>query len=80
MRTDDAAAAAFLEEILRVECPVPSVPRRTTADIEVAGVTIPAGSACWLMMGAANRDPRRFESPNSVGDHRNNHFAFGRGP
>lgn len=80
VRTDDAAAAAFLEEILRVECPVPSVPRRTTADIEVAGVTIPAGSACWLMMGAANRDPRRFESPNSVGDHRNNHFAFGRGP
>jgi len=80
VRTDDAAAAVFIEEILRVECPVPSVPRRTTTDIEVGGVTIPAGSACWLMMGAANRDPRRFESPNSVGDQRNNHFAFGRGP
>lgn len=80
VRTDDDAAAVFIEEILRVECPVPAVPRRTTTDVEVGGATIPAGSVCWLMMGAANRDPRRFDVPNAVGDHRNNHFAFGRGP
>ncbi|TPG32439.1 cytochrome P450 [Mycolicibacterium hodleri] len=80
VRSDAAVAAAFMEEILRVESPVPSVPRVTTAAVDVDGVTIPAGATCWLMMGAANRDARRFEDPHLIGERRTGHFAFGRGP
>jgi cytochrome P450 len=80
VRTDDAAAAVFVEELLRVEGPIPFVPRRTTTAVEIGGVTIPEGSTCWLMFGAANRDPRRYEESDVIGDQRQSHFAFGRGP
>jgi cytochrome P450 len=80
VRADPAALTVFIEEMLRVHGPVPAVPRVTTTEVEVGDVTIPAGSRCWLMMGAASRDPRRFESPHDIGDTRLNHFAFGRGP
>jgi cytochrome P450 len=40
---------------LRVDGPVPFVPRVTTAEVTLSDVTIPAGSLCWLVLGAANR-------------------------
>jgi cytochrome P450 len=46
----------FVEEIVRLEPPAPIVPRVTTHDVDVAGVTIPAGSRVWLCLGAINRD------------------------
>lgn len=70
----------FIEEVLRLQGPIPAVPRVTTTEVEVAGVSIPAGSSCWLMMGAASRDPRRYPRPHDLGDMRAPHFAFGRGP
>lgn len=69
----------LIEEVLRVDSPVPFVPRVTTQDVEIGDVTIPRGSTCWLVFGAANRDPRRYEDPDVVHQSRNNHFAFGRG-
>jgi len=80
LRSDEAAIPAFLEEVLRVGSTVPHVPRKTTADVEVAGVTIPAGSECWLGLGTANRDDARFAEPSMIHPVRQNHFAFGRGP
>jgi cytochrome P450 len=79
LRGDSGALAVFIEELLRVQGPIPSVPRKTTTAVEVGDVTIPAGATCWLMMGAASRDPRRYESPHDIGDTRSNHFGFGRG-
>lgn len=50
-----------IEEVLRVQSAVQFIPSRSaTADIEVGGTVIPAGSAIHLVYGAANRDPRRF--------------------
>lgn len=46
----------FVEEMLRLEGPVPGVPRRTTTDVEVEGVTIPANSPVLLMVSTANRE------------------------
>ena len=46
----------FAEEILRHESPVQGLFRMTTADVEVAGVTIPKGSLVNLRYGSANRD------------------------
>lgn len=77
---DDFATSEFIEELLRVEGPVPFVPRITTADVEIDDVTIPAGSPCWLAIGAASRDSRRYDDADTIHDKRTNHFAFGRGP
>jgi cytochrome P450 len=77
---DPATIPHFIEEILRVDSPIPHVPRKTTQTVEIGGVTIPAGSTCMLAFGAANRDPERYEQADTVGGKRNNHFAFGRGP
>ncbi|MFG2911115.1 cytochrome P450 [Kitasatospora sp. NPDC048286] len=57
-------AAPLIEESLRYEPPVQFVPWTTAlADIDVAGTTIPKGSPVWLMLAAANRDPKRFKDP-----------------
>jgi cytochrome P450 len=77
---DEEAVVHFIEEVLRINPPVPYVPRTTTAEVTVAGVTIPAGSMCWLGLGTANRDPARYPDAEDIHPRRNNHFTFGRGP
>jgi cytochrome P450 len=77
---DEEAVAHFIEEVLRIDPPVPYVPRMTTAEVTVAGVTIPAGSTCWLGLGTANRDPARYPDADVMHQRRDNHFTFGRGP
>jgi cytochrome P450 len=77
---DEEAITHFIEEVLRVDPPVPYMPRMTTAEVTVAGVTIPAGSTCWLGLGTANHDPERYPDADVIHQRRSNHFAFGRGP
>ena len=77
---DEEAVGHFIEEVLRIDPPIPYVPRMTTAEVNVAGVTIPAGSLCWLGLGTANRDPERYLDADTIHETRSNHFAFGRGP
>jgi cytochrome P450 len=73
---------AFVEEILRVEVPVPFAPRVTKEDVIVGDVQIPKGSSVLLALGAANRDPARTDRPDSFDLDRfaSRHFAFGGGP
>ena len=55
-----------IEELLRWNGPVLfAPPRLATRDMVVAGVEIPAGSIVEPAIGAANRDPARFEDPDS---------------
>ena len=77
---DPTMIPEFVEEILRVDGPVPFIPRKTTEAVEVGGVTIPKGSTCMLGLGAANHDPERFDDVDAINPKRSNHFAFGRGP
>ncbi len=49
-----------VEEILRYEPPALQAARYVTGDAEFHGTTVPAGSAIILLIGAANRDERRF--------------------
>ena len=49
-----------VEEFLRLTSPVQGLARTTTRDVELHGVTIPAGRKVLLCYGAANRDPRRY--------------------
>jgi cytochrome P450 len=51
---------AAIEEILRFESPVMQIARYVTTDFEFEGGGVPAGSAMLMLVGAANRDDRRF--------------------
>ncbi|QEM48535.1 cytochrome P450 [Mycolicibacterium grossiae] len=49
-----------VEEVVRYEPPAPHISRYVTRDVEFYGQTVPAGNAMMMIIGAANRDPRRF--------------------
>jgi cytochrome P450 len=55
--------------------------RTTTRDVEIAGARIPEGEKVLLFLGAANRDPRRWEDPDRFDIRRNanGHVGFGMG-
>jgi cytochrome P450 len=71
-----------VEEILRWEPPALQIARYVTRDVEYYGQTVPAGSAMLMLVGAANRDHRRFAPDGDVFDiHREQkaHMTFGAG-
>jgi len=80
--TDDfSLIPAFIEDILRVDGPVPFAPRVTTEEVEVAGRVLPKDTTVMLSYGSADRDPLRYENADEVHlDGKVAHFAFGRGP
>jgi cytochrome P450 len=71
----------FVEEVVRFASPLQRTARRTTCSVELHGVEVPAGSLVLLMLGAANRDPRRFEHPDRFDLDRplRSHLGFGEG-
>lgn len=71
-----------VEEVQRLQGAVQFFPSRwATADIEIGGTRIPAGSAVFLVYAAANRDPRQFTDPDRFDPMRedNEHLGFGSG-
>jgi cytochrome P450 len=52
-----------IEEGLRWECPLLNIMRTATVDTVLAGVPIPKGSPVSVNLGAANRDPARWDDP-----------------
>jgi cytochrome P450 len=74
---DASLIPPFIEEMLRLDGPVPGVPRVTTADVEVEGVHIPANSHVMLMLFTANREgPHAHEIDLTT---KPTHLAFGGG-
>ncbi|MBD0322179.1 MAG: cytochrome P450, partial [Aldersonia sp.] len=58
---DDATLIpGAVEELLRLTSPVQGLARTTTRDVEIDGVTIPAGRKVLLLYGSGNRDPRQY--------------------
>ncbi len=51
---------ATVEELLRFEAPAQYLVRFSMRQVELHGVTIPAGKPVFLVVGAANRDPEAF--------------------
>ena len=77
---DPGLISPFVEEMLRLDGPVPLVPRVTTKDVEVAGTLIPAGSHVALLLGTANREGPHSASPHTVDlGTRVTHLGFGGG-
>ncbi|MCX5078261.1 cytochrome P450 [Streptomyces sp. NBC_00424] len=76
------AAETAVDELLRLEAPIPFTARVTVHDAELPGGHVPAGQRVLAVLAAANRDPAVFADPDSlVWDRRPNpHLAFGGGP
>lgn len=81
MRTNPAALPAAIEELLRWETPVQSMPRYLKNDVDMHGRSLRAGERLDLMFGAANRDASVFAEPeHCILDRKpNRHLAFGNG-
>jgi len=77
---DDYNLSVVLEEILRYRSPLQARARRTTNQITLGETTIPADETVILWIGAANRDPEKFEDPDIFDPYRDpDHLAFGSG-
>jgi cytochrome P450 len=78
----DENLPAFVEETLRLQTPVQGLYRVTTREVEISGVTVPAGTLLNLRFAAANRDAEHFACPAKMDITRDNvgsHLAFGSG-
>ena len=80
LRPDPKARAAF-EEALRLESPVQTFFRTTTRDVELGGAAVPEGAKVLMLLGAANRDPRKWPHADRYDIDRatTGHVAFGGG-
>jgi cytochrome P450 len=79
---DPSLINSAVEEFLRFRSPNQLGNRETTVEVEIGGLTIPAGTNLHLIMGAANRDPAVFDDPTKLDITRkpNRHVAFAGGP
>jgi pimeloyl-[acyl-carrier protein] synthase len=82
LRREPDGWARTIEEVLRYESPVMRMSRVAKVELEVGGVVIPAGDRVTMILGAANRDPAVFDTPEmfDAERHPNPHLAFGFGP
>lgn len=60
LAADRSLLPGAIEEILRYEPPALQAARYVTHDVDFHGITVPEGSAILTLIGAANRDERRF--------------------
>jgi cytochrome P450 len=82
LAADRSLLANAVEEILRFDPPSQLQGRATTKDVELHGVTIPAGEKVMLLTGSATRDPSAFAEPDTFdisrkADWRSIYFGFG---
>ena len=78
---DRSLFASAFEEVVRWEPPVTVILRRATRDTELAGVRIAEGADLALLIGAANRDERKYADPDRYDMFREQrqHVGFGFG-
>lgn len=71
-----------IDELLRYESPAQGTSRMCVEATTIGGIRIERGQCVLLLLGAANRDPDQFSTPDElVLDRRpNRHLAFGWGP
>ncbi|MGN8550690.1 cytochrome P450 [Bradyrhizobium sp. 13971] len=81
LRDDPTLARNAFEEAVRFESPVQTFFRTTTRDVELSGASIGEGEKVLMFLAAANRDPRRWEAPDSYDITRrtSGHVGYGSG-
>jgi cytochrome P450 len=80
-REDESIRSTAVEEVLRWSSPVTFWTRSTKVDVEMDGITIPAGERVVAMLRSANRDEDVFSDPFTfdIGRADNPHVTFGGG-
>lgn len=88
VREDRSLVVNTIAETLRYSPPVHMIMRQPSEDVKVHDTTIPAGSTVIVLLGAANRDDRQYQEPDTFDIHRDdldvdraftagaNHLAF----
>ncbi len=81
LRKDPALAPAAVEELLRYDGPIGALVRIVSEPHELHGKALAKGDRVFLLMNAANRDPRAYPDPDRVDLDRHGppHMAFGFG-
>ncbi len=78
---DPALLDTAIDELLRYDSPVQLDGRHLLEDVEIGGKRLRAGEQVVAAVGAANRDPAAFSSPErlDIGRREKSHISFGRG-
>jgi len=81
LRKDTSLLPSGVEEVLRFDSPLQRTFRVATEDFGLGDQTVQRGQIVAMLLGAANRDPRRFDAPDTLDVSRtdNHHVAFGQG-
>jgi cytochrome P450 len=83
LEQDPSLLPRAVEELIRYDGPVErTLTRWAAVDVELRGRTIRCGEAVVVLLGAADRDPERFEAPDSLdlrAERGTRHLGFGRG-
>ena len=81
LRANPALAPAAVEELLRYDGPIGAQVRIVQEPHTVHGKALKPGERVFLLMNAANRDPRAYDAPDRVDFARNGvpHLTFGFG-
>lgn len=81
LRAEPELRDAAVEELLRFDGPIKVLNRWVVAETTLGGQLISPGERVHLVLGAANRDPARFDDPDALDLSRspNPHVAFGKG-
>jgi cytochrome P450 len=84
LERDPSLLPRAVEELIRFDGPVErTLNRWATADVELRGQTIRRGELVIVVLGAADRDPERFEDPDALvlaAERETRQLGFGRGP
>ncbi|MFY0522620.1 cytochrome P450 [Archangium gephyra] len=81
LAADPSLMPNAVEEMLRYDSPAQALIRVVLEDTEIAGQPVPKGSRVLLLLGASNREPRRFPEPDrfDVTREAQGHVSFGHG-
>ncbi|WP_327181503.1 cytochrome P450 [Streptomyces sp. NBC_01334] len=63
VREDRSLIGHAIAETLRFGSPVQMITRQTSDEVKLSGGTVPQGATVTCLIGSANRDERRFSSP-----------------
>ncbi|TDD68039.1 cytochrome P450 [Actinomadura darangshiensis] len=81
LRREPHLARTAFDEAVRWQSPVQTFFRTAVGDREIAGTVVPDGRKILMFLGAANRDPRRWDDPDAFDLARDpsGHVGFGMG-
>jgi cytochrome P450 len=81
LKADPSLIPNAIEELLRFDSSVQMTGRATMEEVEIGGITLPAGESVVQLLGAANRDPAQYPDPDALDVGRQNirPMSFGGG-